>query len=46
MFYILVQGVTANVFTVQECAELIQYLEGGELYVVAAPYCDHTIDAL
>jgi len=38
MFYILVQGVTANVFTVQDCALLFQYLEGGELYVVDALY--------
>lgn len=34
MIYILVQGVTANVFTVLACAELFQLLEGGELLAV------------
>ena len=38
MIYILVQGISANVFLVREVAELFHMLEGGDLYSVAAAY--------
>jgi hypothetical protein len=38
MIYILVQGASANVFGVLECALLFQYLQGGDLYSVETHY--------
>jgi hypothetical protein len=38
MIYILVNGHSANVFTVLACAQLFHSLEGGELFAVDLPY--------
>jgi hypothetical protein len=38
MIYILVQDSYATVFTVEDCAVLFRYIQGGELYSVESPY--------